>query len=265
MHAVTRGAAARATQQKVYCSWAFGPRTFQSILIDTGSLFPQKATTAPTRQHDKQVPQPLLRFCFWLPRFGDIHSPHAPARLLGPHRHHAAPLRCDGDAGQQDRAARGGGQRQARAVKVRLRSSLPIALVTMPSLPVSSGSSAGLAFNKATQAFHQHKAIVASSLTNASSESQHVSMATMFLVALSCIAAVGLLVYLVRCLMAMCSDDTFQKALDADRFVPLFRRVAAAVSPDFNAVFHRDAHYARYGTIPPSTSEGNRFIRDPDL
>ena len=148
---------------------------------------------------------------------------------------------------------------------MRLRSSLPIALVTMPSLPVSSGSSAGLAFNKATQAFHQHKAIVASSLTNASSESQHVSMATMFLVALSCIAAVGLLVYLVRCLMAMCSDDTFQKALDADRFVPLFRRVAAAVSPDFNVVFHRDAHYARYGTIPPSTSEGNRFIRDPDL
>jgi hypothetical protein len=27
----------------------------------------------------------------------------------------------------------------------------------------------------------------------------------------------------------------------------------------------RDAHYARYGAVPPSTSEGNRFIRDPDL
>jgi hypothetical protein len=89
---------------------------------------------------------------------------------------------------------------------------------SMPSLPVSSGSSAGLAFNKATQAFHQHKAIVASSLTSASSsESQHVSMATMFLIALSCVAAVVLLVYLVRCLINMCSDDTFQKALDADR------------------------------------------------
>ena len=234
---------------------------YKSILIDTGSLFLQKATTAPTRQHDKQVPQPLLRFCFWLPRFGDIHSPHRPCSLA-----RAPPSRCAATAMQGSRTAQQeGGQRQPRAVKERLRSSLPIALVTMPSLPVSSGSSAGLAFNKATQAFHQHKAIVASSLTNASSESQHVSMATMFLVALSCIAAVGLLVYLVRCLMAMCSDDTFQKALDADRFVPLFRRVFAAVSPDFNAVFHRDAHYARYGTIPPSTSEGNRFIRDPDL
>jgi hypothetical protein len=76
--------------QKVYCSWSCssskppsGLARFKMFLIDTGSLFPQKATTAPTRQHDKQVPQPLLRFCFWLPRFGDIHSPHASARLLG--------------------------------------------------------------------------------------------------------------------------------------------------------------------------------------
>jgi flagellar biogenesis protein FliO len=88
----------------------------------------------------------------------------------------------------------------------------------MPSLPVSSGSSAGLAFNKVNQAFQQHKAIVASSFkSNSSAESQHVSMATMFLVALSCIAAVGLLIYLVRCLISMCSDDSFQKALDEDR------------------------------------------------
>lgn len=114
----------------------------------------------------------------------------------------------------------------------------------MPSLPVSSSSSAGLAFNKANQVFHQHKAVVAASIqSNSASESQHVSMATMFLIGLSCTAAVALLVYLVRCLVRMCSDDTFQKALDADR----------------------DAHYARYGSIPPSSSEGNRFIRDPDL
>jgi hypothetical protein len=33
----------------------------------------------------------------------------------------------------------------------------------------------------------------------------------------------------------------------------------------FNSFFSRDAHYARYGAVPPSTSEGNRFIRDPDL
>ncbi len=122
-------------------------------------------------------------------------------------------------------------QRQPRAVKAVLRSSWHIALLSMPSLPVSSGSSAGLAFNKATQAFHQHKAIVASSVTNASSESQHVSMATMFLVALSCIAAVGLLVYLIRCLMSMCSDDTFQKALDADRFVPLSAQFRLILTP----------------------------------
>ena len=88
----------------------------------------------------------------------------------------------------------------------------------MPTLPVSSGSSAGLAFNKANQAFHQHASIVASSLqSHSSAESEHVSMATMFLVAFSCVAAVGLLVYLIRCLMGMCSDDTFQKSLDADR------------------------------------------------
>ena len=88
----------------------------------------------------------------------------------------------------------------------------------MPTLPVSSGSSAGLAFSKATQAFHQHKAIVASSVqSHSSTESEHVSMATMFLVAFSCVAAVGLLIYLVRCLMSMCSDDTFKESLDADR------------------------------------------------
>jgi hypothetical protein len=98
----------------------------------------------------------------------------------------------------------------------------------MPSLPVSSGSSAGLAFNKAAQAFHQHKAIVASSVNSASSsENQHVSMATMFLVALSCVAAVALLIYLVRCLMTMCSDDTFQKALDADRCLTFARNSPA--------------------------------------
>jgi hypothetical protein len=91
----------------------------------------------------------------------------------------------------------------------------------MPSLPVSGGSSAGLAFNKANQAFHLHKSIIASSVqTNASPESQHVSMATMFLVALSSVAAVALLAYLVKCFIRMCSDDGFQKALDADRCAP---------------------------------------------
>ncbi len=88
----------------------------------------------------------------------------------------------------------------------------------MPLLPVSSGSSAGLAFNKANQAFHLHKSIIASSVqTNASSESQHASMATMFLIALSSVAALALLAYLVKCFISMCSDDGFQRALDEDR------------------------------------------------
>ena len=142
----------------------------------------------------------------------------------------------------------------------------------MPSLPVSGSSSAGLAFNKATQVFHQHKAVVAASIqSNSASESQHVSMATMFLVGLSCTAAVALLVYLVRCLVRMCSDDTFQKALDADRCdSPLVPSAPCHVcfvtlSPFAYHFLRRDAHYARYGSIPPSSSEGNRFIRDPDL
>ncbi len=136
----------------------------------------------------------------------------------------------------------------------------------MPHLPVSSSNSAGLAFNKATQAFHQHKAVVAASLqTNSSSESQHVSTATMLLVAISCIAGLGLLVYLLKCLISMCSDDSFQKALDEDRCFILPHCFCMLFFCEFDSLHLRDAHYARYGTIPPSSSEGNRFIRDPDL
>jgi hypothetical protein len=55
--------------------------------------------------------------------------------------------------------------------------------------------------------------------------------------------------------------------MDADRCVILRipAEIACFVPFHFDSLHLRDAHYARYGAIPPPSSEGNRFIRDPDL